>query len=141
MRLLSISLTVLLATSLFAPRASAEETETAAATRAKKQLEMQIDYAKIAGMKSVVDHLSASNLQCESIADCVSMPMGKRACGGPTSYVVTSKLNASLEAVVATVELVTQAEKDANQKYGMASICSMVMPPPLGCNANVCESR
>jgi hypothetical protein len=137
MRLFSLA-TVVLSLLLQAPPASAVETQSAASKREKEMIAMQLEYSRIAGMKSIVDHLASGSLQCETVADCVSMPMGSRACGGPTSFVVTSNMNPSLEAVAASVALVTQAEKDANLKFPVFSICSIKTPPPLACDNNLC---
>ncbi len=106
----------------------------------KKELEMQKAFGEIKGMSTIVKHLAESNLSCSTAADCVAMPMGSRACGGPTSFVVTSTANTSLDVLTQAVSLVTKAERDVNRKFGMMSICSVEMPPAIGCNNNLCET-
>lgn len=133
--LLVLALTTVIAASLPSKswaRAGDDEAETRA-ERAKKQIEMQAALAHIGGMKTVVDHLAKMSLACETSADCAALPMGKRACGGPNSFVVTSKANPSLTALVESIQLVTKAEAEANKKFGLVSICSIAMPPAVDC--------
>ena len=140
MRVLTIAL-MLLSLAFHSSRASADETEGAASKRQKEMLAMQLEFSRIAGMNTIVEHLASRALQCETVQDCTSMPMGSRACGGPTSFVITSRMNPSLEAVTTSVAMVTQAEKDANLKFRVMSICSIEMPPAVSCNDSVCEAR
>ena len=114
--------------------------DTRAAEREKKEIEMKIAFGEIGGMKKIVQHVANSNLACATGADCIALPMGSRACGGPTSFVVTSAENPSLEALTQSIDVVTQAERDLNKKFGMMSICSVEMPPALGCSNNLCEA-
>lgn len=113
-------------------RAGEDEVDTRA-ERMKKQMEMQAAFAHIDGMKTVVNHLANLSLACETSSDCAAIAMGKRACGGPTSFVITSKANPSLSALVESIQLVTQAEVEANKKFGLASICSVKLPPSVSC--------
>jgi len=123
-------------------KANAEsEADSTRNERLTKQMELATTFAKIEGMKSVVRHLAANGLACETAADCTSLAMGKRACGGPTSYVVTSFTNPSLSALQESIQLVTKAEIEANTKFGLASICSLIMPPRVACHANQSGER
>ena len=103
------------------------------AERTSKQMEMQAAFARIGGMKTVVNHLAQMSLACETVSDCTAIAMGQRACGGPTSFVVTSQANPSMDALVESIQLVTKAEAEANRKFGLMSICSIEMPPALAC--------
>lgn len=103
-----------------------------------EELELQQMSAKIKGMVDVANHLAGLSLRCQTASDCVPIAMGSRACGGPTSYIFTSKLNPSMEAAMETAALVTKAEKEVNAKFRRMSICSFVIPPDLTCVENTC---
>jgi hypothetical protein len=121
-----------------------EQREAAIAERDKRIEQMKLSreaFLRIDGMKTVVQHLSDISLDCGTANDCAVIPMGSRACGGPTSFVLTSKANPSLQAVLSTVALVTKAESDANVKFGMMSICSVETPPPVACLKNMCITQ
>lgn len=94
--------------------------------------------ARLAGMKDAVKFLADSALECEVATDCVAIPMGHRNCGGPTSFVVTSRSNPSAEAVIQLTKEVTKVEKATT--VGMMSICSIEMPPELACEAKICTA-
>lgn len=113
-------------------RAQTEEDGSRTA-RMNKQMEMQTTFAHISGMKTVVNHLANLSLACETSSDCAAIPMGQRACGGPTSFVVTSKANPSFTALVESIQLVTKAEDEANKKFDLMSICSVELPPAVNC--------
>lgn len=106
----------------------------------KEHIEYEKTFAQIKGMMKIVDVLNQSDLSCKTVSDCTALPIGHRACGGPNSFIVASKLNPSLAALTQSIELVTKAERDANSKLGLMSICSVEMPPTVGCNSGVCEA-
>ncbi len=113
---------------------------TAEEAKLQEQLEIQRAYGAIVGIKSVVSTLANLSLACEEPSDCTAIAMGSRACGGPTSYVVTSKANTSIEALNLSIQLETKAESELNQKFHIISICSVEMPPELDCKSKVCST-
>lgn len=76
--------------------------------------------------------------QCVSGGACRFSPMGTKACGGPTGYIVysTSLDTTKLLGMIA----VYTAEQDAyNRKWGIASDCSVPPPPDsVGCANGAC---
>ena len=138
MRVIFMAL-VLIVTGSVAQSAFAIESESDTIAQLKQQMEIQKTYAVITGMKRIVQYVANTDLSCATGADCIALPIGSRACGGPSSFIVTSAENRSLEVLTQSIELVTKAERDANLKFGMMSVCSFEMPPDLGCSNNLCE--
>jgi len=120
---------------VWANESSAARTEI---TMTLKDLQLNQMSSKIKGMVDVANHLAGLSLKCEAASDCVAIPMGDRACGGPNYYTFTSKLNPSLTAVMETAALVTKAEKEMNTNFSLFSICSVERPPDLTCVENTC---
>lgn len=122
----------------FVLTAKADSVPTAEEVKIGEMITRRVEYSKISGMAEIANHLAKLSLSCQAVSDCVAFPMGSRACGGPTAYVITSMLNPSLDAVKETISMVTKAEKDANKKYRLASVCSFEMPPDMTCVENTC---
>ncbi len=82
--------------------------------------------------------LSNSDLSCQSDEDCVAVAAGKRACGGPSSYIVASKLNQNLEEVVFLATQSVKKEAQFNKDTGAVSICSILTKPYVFCANTQC---
>lgn len=82
--------------------------------------------------------LSKLDLRCSDKSDCMIFPMGTRSCGGPSSYVVTSKDHKYLNDIEELANKVTDKEKEYNERYRVISICTVLMPPNVECHDNKC---
>lgn len=74
---------------------------------------------------------------CEADSDCATLPIGHKACGGPTSYLVYSTKTAKAD----ELEALARQQKDAARSAipeGMVSNCMMEMPPKAVCQAKMC---
>ena len=82
----------------------------------------------------------ASDTYCEVVSDCAFVAMGQRACGGPSSYKVYSKLIG--EAAVSKLQALSAESnalaKKANQESGFLSTCEMYPQPSPSCVKNQC---
>ncbi|WP_408098034.1 hypothetical protein ACJVC5_03670 [Peredibacter sp. HCB2-198] len=99
----------------------------------------QRDAEAIAQLIKVTKYLADSDLRCAKASDCKIIPIGSRACGGPSSYMITSQFNSNMAELeyLATQTEVKQAAY--NRNYNVMSICTLVMPPEAKCVASYCR--
>jgi hypothetical protein len=69
---------------------------------------------------------------CAAAGDCAAQPLGVRACGGPSEYVVHCPRTTDVAALRSAAAAVEQAERAFNARYGLVSTCEVIMPPALG---------
>ena len=77
---------------------------------------------------------------CGSAAQCASIGLGVRACGGPSEYVVYCPASTDTAALRRKVAEVDRAERAFNEKYGLASTCEFRMPPTLEVSGGSCRA-
>ncbi|KZN60332.1 hypothetical protein [Pseudoalteromonas luteoviolacea] len=75
---------------------------------------------------------------CDSSSQCQAIPVGSRACGGPSSYLVFSTKTADHKKVYELAKKLTHAESQYNAKTGMISICEHLRQPATQCIENTC---
>jgi hypothetical protein len=80
------------------------------------------------------------DMTCTQSTDCVAVPMGARACGGPQSHVIVvpSQLKDSAK-FYTEIARYTDDMKSYNLNNQMTGTCSVVMPPMLMCKDNICH--
>ena len=83
----------------------------------------------------------AKNKACSGGDNCRSMPMGSRACGGPSSYIIYSLSKTDEKQLSDKVKQYTDLQKELNIKYNRTSDCSLLMPPTVDCLNGVCASK
>lgn len=94
------------------------------------------DASLAAPWNAVLDEVGAA--ACSSSAECRSMPVGAKACGGPERYLawsIRSSDEARLRERVAAYNAARQAD---NEKNGRISNCMMLMDPGASCEAGRC---
>lgn len=79
------------------------------------------------------------NLSCRNDRDCDVIPVGARACGGPSGFIIVSELNPRLEQLNERARLSTQLEREYNARAGIMSICAIKRAPEVGCVRNTCK--
>ena len=70
-----------------------------------------------------------SNTQATRLEQCHVMPMGSKACGGPTGYVVYSSETTDEERLKNVVDEYTELQEQRNAEQNAVSDC-MVLPKP-----------
>ena len=83
----------------------------------------------------------AGSKMCETDADCATIPLGQRACGGPSGYMAYSKLIGT-DAIVQLEELAKQSAELAHQnnlKNQMMSTCEVMPPAVAACIEQQCK--
>lgn len=76
---------------------------------------------------------------CTSTAQCRTLPLGARACGGPEGYLAYSTANNAETALKALGERYKQERKASNEASGMVSDCRFMMDPGAVCQAGTCQ--
>ncbi len=94
----------------------------------------------IASLKQALSTAIQFDNRCTSSADCATVPVGSRACGGPNSYAVYSKLSSNAQAIRSLAQLTTQLEQQYNEENSVISICSLVTSPTPVCDETmICD--
>ena len=70
---------------------------------------------------------------CTSDADCRTIAVGDKACGGPESYLAWSARQTDPQRLAAAAERYTSERKAQNQQSGMVSNCAFVTDPGARC--------
>lgn len=77
--------------------------------------------------------------RCDSDAQCKTVGVGQKACGGPTRYLAWSTRTTDRATLEATAARLVAADKTANEKSGRVSNCMAVVDPGAVCRANRCQ--
>ena len=75
---------------------------------------------------------------CDNSAQCKTVAIGQKACGGPESYMPWSSKRSDAGKVASLAADLTAERKTQNVKSGMVSTCSLVMDPGAVCTAGRC---
>jgi hypothetical protein len=76
---------------------------------------------------------------CDTAAQCRSIAVGAKPCGGPERYVAWSTLRTDEQQLKEAVARHAQRRQADNQASGMASNCMMVTDPGASCRARRCS--
>ncbi len=98
------------------------------------------DDKKLAQLGKEIEEF-AKNKACTNGDGCRTMPMGAKACGGPTNYVIYSLSKTDEKQLAEKVKLYTDFQKELNTKYNRASDCLFLSPPTVDCLNGVCTSK
>lgn len=96
------------------------------------------DRSSLEALVKGIHLLAKSNLSCVSDKDCVLFPIGSRACGGPSSYVMTSVFNSNYEEIEILSEKSREKEYAYNIQYRVYSNCSLLDAPRPSCVSKIC---
>lgn len=81
--------------------------------------------------------LSAS-ASCTSTAQCRTVPVGAKACGGPETYLAVSE--SQLPEAARLAERHAEVRRAANAESGIASTCAVTPDPGAVCQAGICRT-
>lgn len=81
---------------------------------------------------------AASRMGCASDDDCQAMPIGSKACGGPSGYIVYSTLSTDAEELEVLADTATDAEEQFNEDHEISSDCAYNEAPTLACEDAIC---
>jgi len=91
------------------------------------ELGKEDDLAELNNLKEEIELLVNSGV-CSENSDCDSIAFGSKACGGPKAYLAFSS-SINVELLQQKVANYNALETAFNQKWGIISDCSVVMPP------------
>ncbi|CAM4279668.1 hypothetical protein [Pseudoalteromonas byunsanensis] len=105
----------------------------------KLSLESVADVTK-QDISEIHDQLKSltQDLSCDNSSQCHVEAVGKRACGGPSSYLVYSSKSASSEEVTELAKKITRYESSYNFENQIMSICEQLTRPSTQCVENKC---
>lgn len=78
---------------------------------------------------------------CQADADCQTIGVGSKACGGPLSYMAWSTRGGREAAIRRAAQALKEAQAADNQTSGRISDCMAVRDPGAECVANRCQLR
>lgn len=76
---------------------------------------------------------------CKTNEQCRTVPVGAKACGGPTGYMAWSTQGTDAGAVAALAKRQSEAHRREVEASGMRSNCSLVVDPGAACVAGQCQ--
>jgi len=76
---------------------------------------------------------------CSSDAQCRSLPVGAKACGGPAGYLAWSTQRTDAARLQALATKQADAQRRENEASGLRSNCAMVADPGAACVAGHCR--
>lgn len=90
-----------------------------------------------------LEALRTFDRSCARASDCMAVPTGHKPCGGPSSFLVTSKNNPKAGQLKAKAEEFTALIQAYQQEFesGMGSTCSVEGPPPFACRDKICTAE
>ncbi len=71
--------------------------------------------------------------RCENVAQCRSIGIGAKPCGGPWDYLIYSILDTETGLLEARVKHYNRLQAEANRRSGAVSPCTIHPLPVLGC--------
>jgi hypothetical protein len=78
---------------------------------------------------------------CTDSSQCQTLAVGKRACGGPESYLPWSSAHTDGAQLRALAERLAQERKAELAKSGEMSTCRFIADPGAVCHAGTCQLR
>ena len=92
--------------------------------------------AAVADLDRLIGDAEASGL-----AACQTVPVGAKACGGPTDYAVYSAEASEAAAIVQTAEEITQLDEQANREFDLTSDCAVTPEPTVVWAGGQCQAE
>ena len=77
--------------------------------------------------------------ECTSDSQCQVLPIGAKACGGPSGFLAWSNAKTNAGELQALAERYKAEQQASNDSSGRISNCRMLTPPAAACRANTCQ--
>jgi hypothetical protein len=93
-------------------------------------------------IKRLADELTGmtSDKNCQTDQDCAAVGIGHRPCGGPSQYLVFSKLKTNEIKIKQIAAQHRDAQRKVNQLLGLISTCEFLPEPPVACVDQQCAA-
>ena len=79
--------------------------------------------------------------EASGLSACRTVPVGAKACGGPTDYAVYSAEASEAAAIVQTAEEITRMDEQANREFGLGSDCAVTPEPAVVWVGGQCRAQ
>lgn len=89
--------------------------------------------------KKLISHISHLDKQCWTSDDCGALPVGAKPCGGPSDYIVYSKLSSYADDIEKLATLSSKLESEYHQENPDKRPCTVVGAPTVTCSFNICQ--
>lgn len=96
--------------------------------------------ADLPGLGQALDQ-AIGDAACRADADCRTVPLGHRACGGPSSYRAYSLLGGQQARILVLAQAQREAMRAQVEQRGLVSDCRALMDPGAQCLAGRCVPR
>ena len=122
------------------PQQTSSENKHKNPTDASQPIKTALKAVSLNDIKTAKSELNTliANTQCDTTAQCKVMPVGSKACGGPSDYVVYSTKSAKEGQVSSLAKQITTLEKAYNTQNEMMSTCQHLTSPSTQCVENKC---
>ena len=99
--------------------------------------------ASLAAESSLLARINAEIGQgvCLGDADCTTIPIGEKACGGPELWLACTRESAKKPGLQPLLDKLITLQKKRNAQSGMLSNCQISPDPGAMCRANRCVLR
>ncbi len=87
----------------------------------------------------MITRLSQLDNHCQTLSDCAAIPVGAQICGGPSDYIVYSKLSAYADHIQKLAPVTSKLEEQYNKENSVGSVCATVGEPIIMCSRNTCS--
>lgn len=96
--------------------------------------------ASAAPAATLIEQITAEvgSAACDSNAQCKTLAIGSKACGGPERYIAYSTKQSDVGRLTRLASADAAAKKAANERSGMVSNCMMAVDPGATCSAGRC---
>ena len=84
---------------------------------------------------------AAADNRCAAQADCRTLPLGERSCGGPEAWLAFSTQTARGDRLQALASQLASAQRRRNESTGAQSTCQYLADPGAACVAQRCVLR
>ncbi|WP_144290122.1 hypothetical protein [Ideonella sp. A 288] len=78
---------------------------------------------------------------CTSDAQCRTLPIGARSCGGPESWMAWSVASGKADVLKALADDLAVMQRQRNERFGIMSTCQVIPDPGAVCRDRRCVLR
>lgn len=89
-------------------------------------------------LKSQVFDFANSDLMCGATEDCAVLPIGYKACGGPSQYIVASRKSINFETLKLHIKKYLKADQHWQESQNQGSICDVTPKIQVECRKSKC---
>lgn len=87
--------------------------------------------------------MQENKVPCKISLDCEALPLGNRACGGPSEFLIISKGTKSKiqDSLSDLTKSIDEMDRTANSEQGLMGTCEAMEKPELTCQSGSCTAQ